>query len=369
MYPLPPERGASSPSAEFDVPRPEAFSPHAQKRFDGAERFARRGAGAPQRRHEPVQRPARNQEGDEPAEPRQARRREIGRAEPEERPVGFTQQAVPGAAQPAPPSPLAADVAPGFLFRECARRGEETRFPEQERFRGMAIAARDSGNRVERDSPRECKERKPVLRIAHPLHQTLVQELVPAPPNTFLLDLPEPPPERADTRVDLPPSHGPQHTGELTCRNPRAPHPARLAHARLPRAERVRVDERGEDDLGDRAAGRGPGSIAGSPLAEDCVEYDAVVVGVGVVPVRVPRGRLRVDFDVPPAEDAADPDQRVGEIGSAVSVGDAGKADLECRSVRRQEGEARERLALPDAPERLFARVVPAQVTAPPPGV
>lgn len=97
------------------------------------------------------------------------------------------------------------------------------------------------------------------------------------------------------------------------------------------------------------------------------MEYDAVVVGVGVVPVRVPRGRLRVDFHVPPAEDAADPDQRIGEIGSAVSVGDAGKADCDRRSVRCQEGEARERLALPDAAERLFARVVPAQVTAPPP--
>jgi len=85
------------------------------------------------------------------------------------------------------------------------------------------------------------------------------------------------------------------------------------------------------------------------------MEYDAVVAGIGVVAVRVPGSRLRVKLHVAPAEEAADPDARIDEIGPGVPVRDPRESNRDLLTPVRQEGEMRERLVLPETAERGFA--------------
>ena len=98
------------------------------------------------------------------------------------------------------------------------------------------------------------------------------------------------------------------------------------------------IDIRKEDEERDAAARSGARRPALPGGQEYDVKNDAVVVGVGAVPVGVPESGARVNLDVPPVEHVPDTDQGVRKIGPAVGVEMAGKMDDDACAVGCRKG-------------------------------
>jgi len=88
-----------------------------------------------------------------------------------------------------------------------------------------------------------------------------------------------------------------------------------------------------EDEEGYAAPRVGECGGASPGRGEYDVKNNAVVVGVGAVPVGVPRRSADVNLHVPPVEHTADANQRVSKIGSAVRIDMAGKTDRNACAV------------------------------------